>query len=151
MDRQRSSDQARLEAAAEPSDEPAGFRCETIHGALGGSWVQVAGDLDLRSAPRLEEQLLAASATARLVVLDLRDLDFIDCSGVHVVVRAARRLRRGGHRLIVLRGPARVDRVFALTATEGELEFLDVDAAGPAVRKLSRWATGPENRRLHLV
>jgi anti-anti-sigma factor len=150
MDGQRSSDQLKFDAAAS-SDELPRFRCETIQGGLGGSWLEVAGDLDLRSAPRLEQELLRASATARLLVLDLRELDFIDCTGVHVVVRASGRLRREGRRLIVLRGPAQVDRVFVLTATEGELEFLDVDAAAPAVRKLLRLATGPADRSLHLV
>ena len=68
-----------------------------------------------------------------------------------MVVRASGRLRREGRRLIVLRGPAQVDRVFALTATDGELEFLDVDAAAPAVRKLLRLATDPDDQSLHLV
>jgi anti-anti-sigma factor len=150
VDGQRSSDQTQFDAA-ERSDGLPRFRCETIQGGLGGSWVEVAGDLDLRSAPRLEREVLKASATARLVVLDLRDLHLIDCTGVHVVVRASGRLRREGRRLIVLRGPAQVDRVFALTATDGELEFLDVDAAAPAVRKLLRLATDPDDRSLHLV
>lgn len=150
VDGQCSSDQVEFDAA-EGGDELARFRCETIQGALGGSWVEVAGDVDLTSAPRLERALQTASESARLVVLDLRDVDFLDCSGVHVIVKAAGRLRREGHRLIVLRGPTHVDRVFALTAADGALEFLDVHAAAPAIRELLRLATGPDDRSLHLV
>ena len=55
-------------------------------------------------------------------MLDLRELAFMDCAGMRVIVDAAERARRDGRRLIVLRGPAQVDRVFTLTGTADVLE-----------------------------
>ena len=72
----------------------------------------LAGELDLATVAPLAEQLrsLAHSATEQ-VVIDLRALDFVDSSGITVLVRAAGLFaNRGAH--IVLRHPQpRVRRV----------------------------------------
>ena len=41
---------------------------------------------------------------AQLVVLDLRELAFMDSSGVHAIVNASIRARQVGRRLVLLRG-----------------------------------------------
>jgi hypothetical protein len=64
------------------------------------------GRLDLASVPQLVRTLRHTQLNARLVVLDLRELQLMDSSGVHVIVNASIRARRLGGRLVLLRvGP----------------------------------------------
>jgi len=51
--------------------------------------VQVAGELDLATAQQFRQVLGEAQQAARMVVLDLRELSFIDSSGIHVILDAA--------------------------------------------------------------
>ena len=89
------------------------------------AWVQVAGALDIATTPRLVRTLRESQSHARLVVLDLRELTFMDCSGVHAIVDASRRARRAGRRLVVLRGRPHVDRLFWLTGTSDAVDVVD--------------------------
>ena len=101
------------------------FVCSSTGGGLDAAWVHVAGALDLSSSPELERTL--EESAARLVVLDMRDIGFMDCSGVHAIVGASHRAREQGRRLVLLRGTPNVDRVFALTGSSDELEIGDID------------------------
>jgi anti-sigma B factor antagonist len=98
---------------------PAAFECSWTDRGAGAVWVHVAGELDIASAPQLERALRRSQRRARLVVLDLRELAFMDGSGVHVIVNASICAREDGHRLVVLRGPPNVDLMFELTGTSG--------------------------------
>ena len=86
--------------------------------------IAVAGELDLATAPQLEAALRQAEA-CRPTVLDLRGLTFVDCSGARVMEAAHRRALQAGGRLVVVRGPADVERLFVLAGVEPELEFVD--------------------------
>jgi anti-anti-sigma factor len=58
---------------------------------------RVAGELDLASAPQTGEQIEAAvPSSARGLVVDFSELDFIDSSGIAMLFNLARRL--GGRR-----------------------------------------------------
>jgi anti-sigma B factor antagonist len=92
--------------------------------------------LDIASAPRLERTLRRAGQNASLVVLDLRGLTFIDSSGAHVIVSAAARAKRAGHRLMLIRGPAQIDRLLALTGDADVLDIRDLDSVEPHVQAL---------------
>ena len=83
--------------------------------------MHVAGALDIAATPQLEQTL--RESHARLVVLDLRDLAFMDCAGVHTIVDASARARRDGRRLVLVRGIPDVDRVFELTGNADEVEI----------------------------
>jgi anti-anti-sigma factor len=72
-----------------------------------------------------------AQLSARLVVLDLRELTFIDGSGVHAILDVAREARREGRRLMLVRGSAQVDRVFTLTGARQQLLVFDLDPSEP--------------------
>jgi anti-sigma B factor antagonist len=101
------------------------------------AWIRVAGELDLATAPA-RAGLREAEAGPRRVVLDLRALAFMDCAGVGVIVRSGQRVTRTGGRLVLVRGPKRVDRLFALTRTAHALELVALDpgsAARPRPRK----------------
>jgi anti-sigma B factor antagonist len=103
-------------------------------------WVHVAGDLNVATAPQLARTLREPRLEAPLVVLDLRDLVQIDSSGVHAIVNAAIRTRQAGHRLVLLRGPPNVDRVFTLTGSSGDLQIVDVDLVEAPVQVLLQLA-----------
>ena len=102
------------------------FECTRTEGRLDAAWVRVAGALDIATTPTLSQTLRASQSEARLVVLDLRELAFMDSAGVHAIVDASSRARRVGRRLLILRGPANVDRVFALTGTSEQVEIGDL-------------------------
>ena len=107
------------------------------------AWVRVTGELDLATAPQLELPLRKAQLRARLVVLDLRQLTFMDCAGMHVVVAASNHARQAGAHLVLVRGPSTVDRLFTLTGTSDVLEIVDLDPiARPALAlvKLGQYA-----------
>lgn len=115
-----------------------GFSCLTVELAS-ATRVNVEGELDLATSPQLDDALHRAEADARLIVLDLRRLAFMDCSGLRVILAAHDRARRPGCRLVVVRGPTAVQRVFTLTAVHRELEFVDLPpswAADPVLREV---------------
>jgi anti-anti-sigma factor len=89
--------------------------------------VSLYGELDLAGIETLDEELRAALAsTVTEVILDLSGLDFMDCSGLRLVLRTSfRSRRRPGPAFGVLRGPDRVHRVFELTGVANEVPFLD--------------------------
>jgi anti-anti-sigma factor len=124
-----------------PADVPRPtFVCSPANVGVGAAWVQVAGDLDIATTPQLDRTLRDAELQTRLVVLDLRDVPFMDCSGVHAIVGASVRAREVGRRLLLLRGPPDVDRMFALTGNSHEVEICVVDrgeSPGQALRHLT--------------
>jgi len=88
--------------------------------------IALAGELDLDGAERVAQELRRAEVTdARRVVLDLRDLQFIDSNGVRLIIEADDRLRTEGERLALIRGPRPVHRVFELTGVAERLPFVD--------------------------
>jgi anti-anti-sigma factor len=119
---------------------PPPFACSWTNGGLDAAWVHVAGELDIATTPRLERTLRKGQLQARLVVLDVRELAFIDGCGVHAIVNASVRARRVGGRLVVLRGRADVDRVLTLTGSSDDGEIGDADPVDPRDQVLLRLA-----------
>ena len=74
------------------------------------------------------------------MVLDLRGLAFRDCSGAHAIVNARVSARQLGRRLILLRGPPVVDRMFTLAGSSDAVEIADLDPAELPVQALPRLA-----------
>lgn len=59
--------------------------------------IELVGDLDFHTARRLRERLLDLHGEGvNDVVLDMSDLEFIDSSGLSVLVAGLKRLRSGG-------------------------------------------------------
>ncbi len=64
------------------------------------------------------------------VVLDLRELRFLDSCGLARLLAARRRARKLGHRLLLVRGPKAIQRLFALSAVDEAFEMVsEVPAA----------------------
>ena len=107
------------------------FVCSWQMGGWHAAWVQVAGELDLSTSAQFRQTVGEAQRAVGLVVLDLRELSFIDSSGVHVILDAARDARRCEGRLLIVRGPAPVDRALALTNVGNEVIIFDLAPALP--------------------
>jgi anti-anti-sigma factor len=103
--------------------KPLELKTENDHGA---PRLVVSGELDLSSAEELEAQLRQLeSSEPELLVLDLRELEFMDSTGLRVVIAADARARDRGARLVVVRAREEVDRVFRLTRMDQHLELVD--------------------------
>jgi anti-anti-sigma factor len=116
------------------------FSCTWEAGGSGAAWVHVAGEVDLATSPQLEQTLREAQRYARLVVLDLRELTFIDCRGVRVILDAAHDSRRAERRLILVRGRANIDRVLTLTGACAHVNIVDLDPDEAPARALLQLA-----------
>ena len=76
----------------------------------------LGGELDLASSPALEEALArAAESGAGLVIVDLRQVEFIDSTGLSVLVRAHQRAQEAGRRFGLVNGGSQVQRLLSLT------------------------------------
>jgi anti-anti-sigma factor len=113
---------------------PPALVCSWTDGGPDAAWVHAAGELDIATVPQLVGILRLSQLRARLVVLDLRELEFIDSSGVHAIVSASIRARRLGGRLVLLRAPPHADRMFTLAASSADLEIGDLDPVEPPTR-----------------
>jgi anti-sigma B factor antagonist len=66
--------------------------CRTSHRSRRGV-AALSGELDLTGTPRLSACLTDVLASAWLVVVDLRELTFMDSSGVAAIIAADKRAR----------------------------------------------------------
>jgi anti-anti-sigma factor len=74
--------------------------------------VEVKGEIDLATAPHLDEVLSGLSAPQ--LVIDLQGVDFIDSTGLHSLIKARAR-HDGGRRIrLVVRRPSPVIRLLEL-------------------------------------
>lgn len=119
---------------------PPRFTCTWKAGDAGAAWIHVTGELDLSTAPLLERALRDSHSYARVVVLDLRELTFIESTGVHLILDAAASARRGHGRLILVRGPTHIDRALHLTDATSQVLIVDLDPAEPPALTLPRSA-----------
>jgi anti-anti-sigma factor len=116
--------------APRPALVPGAFECICMGAGPDSVRVRAGGELDIATSPLLEHTLRSAELRARRVVLDLRELTFIDSSGVRVIVDASVRARRAERQLIVLRAPSQVDRVLELPGDSNGLWIGDLNALG---------------------
>jgi anti-sigma B factor antagonist len=85
---------------------------DTVH-------VIVHGALDLVRAYDFDDAMrrIERDAPARLL-LDLRPLEFLDTTGLSRLLAVQRRCRRARRRLVLVRGPLAVQRIFAMCSDE---------------------------------
>lgn len=68
--------------------------------------IRVAGEVDLCTAEILQDAIDSALYHDRSIIMDVRELGYIDSTGLHILMRCHEALRRQGHRL-ALSSPAR--------------------------------------------
>ena len=85
------------------------------------------GELDVAATPALEDALAKAAETLDLqgIVIDLSQLEFMDSSGLRVLVLADQRLRGQGVRFALVPGGEPVHRVFELTRMTDRMTWVD--------------------------
>lgn len=95
------------------------------HSDSQGVALVVRGELDLASAQKLEQTLREIEETRPgRVLIDLRELEFMDCTGLALMVRAQQRAHARGHQLALRRGPRQVQRLFEPTDLLDQFMFL---------------------------
>jgi anti-sigma B factor antagonist len=82
------------------------------------------GELDFAVQQQARAAIERAS-DARVLVIDLRDLTFMDTSGIHLLLETRDRCRASGRMLLIVRGSALVHRGLAVLGLEHEFEFVD--------------------------
>jgi anti-sigma B factor antagonist len=100
-------------------------RLEMVHAGLRQApGVAVRGEIDIATVPCLERTLDTAIRTSRgAFVLDLGDVEFLDSSGVHALLRARALLAREDRALAVVCPPGPARRLFDLAGI-ADLLFL---------------------------
>jgi anti-anti-sigma factor len=94
--------------------------------------VAARGEIDLVSAGQLGDQLHELlDAGFKRIVLDLRDVAFIDSTGLRAILDADAGSRRAGVELALVPGPEPARRIFELTGTEQALNFIDEGEIDP--------------------
>jgi anti-sigma B factor antagonist len=86
--------------------------------------ITIRGELDLASGPQLQEALDRISPEeTEVVIIDLRGLEFMDSTGLSIIVRAHQRLAAEGCELGLVRGSPQVQRLLELTGVAERLRL----------------------------
>ncbi|MEV4758223.1 STAS domain-containing protein [Micromonospora sp. NPDC049559] len=81
--------------------------------------LEVGGEVDVYTAPRLRERLVElVDGGARKVVVDLGRVDFLDSTGLGVLVGALKRLRAAGGGLDLVCDKEPLLKIFRITALD---------------------------------
>ncbi|MGH2877027.1 MAG: STAS domain-containing protein [Solirubrobacteraceae bacterium] len=88
--------------------------------------VAPVGELDLSNANHLRDrldELIKAGSTC--LVLDLRELEFMDSTGLALIIETNRACRQDGCQLSIIQGPGQVKRLFEITGLLDQLPFAE--------------------------
>jgi anti-sigma B factor antagonist len=84
------------------------------------------GEIDLLTVDEVRAEVQAAATETPRVVLDLRDVSFIDSAGLRLILESSRALEA----FAVVRGPREVQRVFDLVGLDERLTMLEQPPGG---------------------
>jgi len=114
------------------------FELEVSTAAGGVAVCSAVGELDVASAPKLRQELVRAVAEADgppRIVVDLGGVDFLDSTGLGVLLGGLKRARAKDGVLALARAESQVRKVFEITRV---IEILpihdDLDAAIASVQ-----------------
>lgn len=103
--------------------------------------LSVEGELDIASAPRMLSALNDAFATLAIpLVVDLSRVDFMDSTGLALLMNAHRRVRRLGHGFAICCPSGPLSRIFEIADM---VETLRVFPDRPAALEAATRPTGP--------
>jgi anti-anti-sigma factor len=97
-----------------------------------GSALVVAprGEIDLATVGLVRDAVERDHETGEDLVLDLREVGFMDTSGLRYVLEVVERASKDGFDVKLVRGPSAVQRVFEVSGLEARLPFVDEPQAG---------------------
>jgi anti-anti-sigma factor len=105
---------------------PKPFRCDVEDAGGATARIVPSGELDMATVGTLEERFREAHETGfRRLVVDLRELDFMDSTGLTLLTRWTLGAERDGYDFAVIPGSERVRRLFELTGLTSHFTFLD--------------------------
>jgi anti-anti-sigma factor len=94
--------------------------------------LKLRGDLDLYTSPEFDDALVTVEGEKwPTIVLDMRELNFLDSMALRLVMRTQARAEQDGRRVVIVRGPEFLDRVLELSGLAGHLEIVDAPPALP--------------------
>ena len=100
------------------------FRCEVVRDGESAR-VRAVGELDLDAAPALAAEIAQLrQAGCPRVIIDLRELSFLDSCGLRLLLDCYAEAREDSHTIALIPGPPAVQRVFELTGTTEHLPFI---------------------------
>ena len=105
--------------------------------------VVLSGELDMDGAELVTAGLAAAVARGPRVIVDLAGLEFIDCSGITVLVRGRKLARQAGGELRLAAPRPRVLRLLTLTRLTGVIPVHASVAEAAAMAAPSPQAAAP--------
>ena len=107
---------------------PRQFRCDIRSGGPGIAAVAPVGELDGVTVGELSRALREVrSHRLSVLIVDLRELDFMDSSGLYVLLDADEWARGAGVELVIVQGSRAVQRVFELTRLDRTLPLIESD------------------------
>ena len=89
--------------------------------------VALTGELDVATSPSVEQRLmvLEAGSPPAHVLLDLRELRFIDSTGLSLLINADSRARKAGRRVTIVSGTGPCKRILDTTGLRGRLDVVE--------------------------
>jgi anti-sigma B factor antagonist len=86
--------------------------------------VSPVGELDMSTVPELETSLAEAAQHGRVVIVDLRGLEFMDSTGLTLLTRWSLAAERDGFNLALVAGNDRIQRLFEITRLVTHFRFV---------------------------
>jgi len=87
--------------------------------------IALGGELDMASAPLLQKAIESEElADNGMVVLDLKDLQFIDSTGLRVILAARKLCTERGQELAVTHSSQQVERLLSVTGVAEHLRTI---------------------------
>jgi anti-sigma B factor antagonist len=81
--------------------------------------IEVGGEIDVYTAPRLRESIVTAvDAGHTRLIIDVRKVDFLDSTGLGVLVGALKRVRADGGSLDIVCTQERILKIFEITGLD---------------------------------
>lgn len=107
---------------------PAPFAVETEELDGGITLLTIRGELDMNTAPELERSLNALTSQEEpAILIDLSGCEFIDSTGVALIIRAWQRVDRNGGtgngRLVICCPNSQVRRLLDITGVENSISM----------------------------
>jgi anti-sigma B factor antagonist len=75
--------------------------------------LRLVGEIDLSTSPRLEAAIEPIAAAGAEITLDLREVTFIDSTGLRLLLLQSRRYEQAGIDFQLIPGPPHIQRLFA--------------------------------------
>ncbi|WP_419930261.1 STAS domain-containing protein [Candidatus Poriferisocius sp.] len=98
----------------------------TVASHKGWEVLTVTGEIDMATAPRFRQRLLALiSGGAQNVVIDLSGVDYIDSTGLGVLMGGAKRVRSAGGDIRLVTTGSRLADLIELTRLDRVLDVFD--------------------------